>query len=192
MSSLEDRGKALEAEFFRKDDTKKISERKTEQKRAVSKEALRAASGMSDDEVLDQLLANGIGADTVAAMSLVPLVAVAWADDTIQDREREAILMAAQGKGIEKDSEAHQLLDSWLKTKPEPALTKSWVAYVGALDEQLTGEQLKILKRQVIGRARAIAEAAGGILGLGKVSAAEKLVLADLDDAFAQRADKKD
>ncbi len=190
MSSLEDRGKALEAEFFRKEDAKNLSERKTEQKQAVSKEALRAASGMSDDEVLDQLLANGIGADTVAAISLVPLVAVAWADDTIQDREREAILMAAQGKGIEEDSEAHKLLDGWLKTRPEPTLTESWVAYVGALDEQLTGEQLKILKRQVIGRARAIAEAAGGILGVGKVSAAEKQVLADLDAAFAKRAEK--
>jgi hypothetical protein len=190
VASLEYRGKALEDEFFKQEEAKQIAQRKTEQKANASKDALRAISGMDDDAILDKLLEIGIAADTVSALSLVPLVEVAWADGEIQDREREAIVMAAQGKGIEKDSPAHQLLVSWLKTKPQPALMTTWVAYVGGLDEQLTGEQFKLLKRQVVDRALAVAEAAGGILGLKKISATEREVLDKLEAAFDDRAAK--
>ena len=96
--------------------------------------------------------------------------------------------MAAQGKGIEPGSAAHDLLAGWLKTRPGPELVKAWRAYVAALDQQLTAGQLEILQRQVIGRARAVAEAAGGILGLKKISDSEKKVLVELEAAFHQRA----
>lgn len=189
-SPLKERGKALEAEFFRKEEVRKLAAHKTKQQVAVTKAGLRAASGMTDDAVLDQLLALGIDADTVAALSLVPLVVVAWADAEIQDREREAIMTAAQGKGIEPGSSTHELLDAWLTERPGPELTKAWVGYVDALDDQLTTQQLEILERQVIGRARAVAEAAGGILGFKKVSDGEKKVLSELQAAFQQRAEK--
>jgi len=185
--SLEDRGKALEDEFFRKEDAKQISQRKTEKKLTVSKDALRAVSGMDDDEVLDKLLEMGVSADTVSALSLVPLVEVAWADGEIQDNEREAILQAAQGKGIEKGSPASGLLTSWLQTKPGPELMAAWVEYIGALDEQLTKQQLAVLKRQVVDRAQLVAQVAGGFLGVKTVSGAEKDVLAKLEAAFDHR-----
>ncbi len=190
MSSLEDRGKALEEEFFRKEEDKAISERKTAKKQAVSKAALRAVSGMDDDDVLDKLLELGVSADTIAALSLVPLVAVAWADGKVQPREREAILHAAHGKGIEKDTPACDLLTSWLERNPDDKLLDAWVTYIAALDEQLTRQQLKILKRQVVDRAQLVAQAAGGLLGLRTVSSQEKAMLAKLEAAFDSRAEK--
>jgi hypothetical protein len=48
------------------------------------------------------------------------------------------------------------------------------------LDED-TGAQLK---NSVMGRARAVAEAAGGILGLASISSAEKQKLDELEWAF--------
>lgn len=186
-SPLMRRGKALEDEFFRKEELKKVAQRQAQQRQEASKTALRAASGITEDEVLDQLLALGIDGDTVAALSLVPLVLVAWADHDVHDREREAIMKAAQGAGIEPDAPAHGLLAAWLKTKPEPELMKAWVAYVDALHEQLPEEQLQVVRRQVIGRARDVAAAAGGILGIGKVSASEAAVLAEIDAAFDRR-----
>jgi len=190
VASLEDRGKALEEEFFRDEETKAISERKTAEKQNVSKEALRAVSGMDDEEVLDKLLDLGVSADTISALSLVPLVEVAWADGKVQQREREAILQAAHGKGIEKETPACDLLTAWLAKKPDAKLLDAWVAYVGALDTQLTKGQLAILKRQVVDRAQLVARVAGGILGLMSVSAAEKAVIAKLEAAFDARAEK--
>ena len=40
------------------------------------------------------------------------------------------------------------------------------------------------MKREVLGRAQRVAEATGGILGIGKVSAAEQRVLDEIAKAF--------
>jgi hypothetical protein len=42
-----------------------------------SRDDLAAASGLSDPEALDALIAAGLSAGTLAALALVPLVAVA-------------------------------------------------------------------------------------------------------------------
>jgi len=49
---------------------------------------------------LDSLIASGISPDTIAAVSLIPLVAVAWADKKLEAKERDAILNAATEAGI--------------------------------------------------------------------------------------------
>ncbi len=97
-NALEERGRALEDEFFHKENTAKLAAMKAKLESQSNKEELRKASGMTDDDVLDRLVALGMRADTIAALSLVPLVAVAWADGEIQDDERSAILQGAHGK----------------------------------------------------------------------------------------------
>jgi len=192
VATLADRGKALEDEFFKKEESKLIAKRKTEKLTATNKAALKAISGMSDDEVLGKLIEIGVSADTVSALSLVPLVEVAWADGEVQDREQEAILHAAQDKGIDKGSPAHELLSGWLKSRPGESLMKAWEGYIEALDEQLTTQQLDILKHQVVDRAEAVAQAAGGFLGVKTISESEKQVLAKLEAAFEKRAEEID
>jgi hypothetical protein len=179
---LEDRGKVLEDTFCQDEDSKVVKERRAALEK--TKQSLSRASGMTDDAVLDKMVELGIAANTVTAMSLVPLVEVAWADGKMDEREKEAILHGAQGKGIEKDSPAFDLLSSWLETKPDERLLDAWTDYIHALDEHLTAEQRKILKRQVIDRARGVAEAAGGFLGMRRISKAEEEILARLAAAF--------
>ena len=61
----------------------------------------------------------------------------------------------------------------------------AWREYVGALAESLDRAALDALKNDVMGRARGVAEAAGGFLGLGnKVSSEEQAVLDELAKAF--------
>src|SRR3954468_6960514 len=84
----------------------------------ASKDELRRASGMTDDAVLDKLVGLGLRANTIAALSLVPLIQVAWADGTVQDNERTAILQGAHGRGLEQGSAGYELLQSWLKKQP--------------------------------------------------------------------------
>jgi len=107
--TLEDRGRALEDEFFNKENAKKIEALKEKLDEQRSREDLRKASGMTDDAVLDKLVDLGLSAQTITALSLVPLVTVAWADGSIQDNERNAILQAAHGKNLENGSPGYKL-----------------------------------------------------------------------------------
>jgi hypothetical protein len=182
--TLEDRGRALEDEFFNKENAKKIEALKEKLDEQRSREDLRKASGMTDDAVLDKLVDLGLSAQTITALSLVPLVTVAWADGSIQDNERNAILQAAHGKNLENGSPGYKLLESWLSTKPDGKLLDAWEAYMKALAGQLNDEQNRMLRNQIVGFAKLIAESAGGILGIGKVAKGEEQAIARIEAAF--------
>lgn len=183
---LGDRRKALEDAFFAKQDAELRRKLQEAESARMMKEALRAASGITDDAVLDQLIALGIHSETVAALALIPLVEVAWADGSIDARERQAILSAAQGTGLAEHDTSYQLLESWVTNRPAPTLLSAWKSYVGALAASLSAEAKDALRQDLLGRARAVAEAAGGFLGLGnKVSPAEHAKLTELEQAFS-------
>ena len=182
--TLEERGRALENQFYEKENQQKLAAMKHKLDAQQSKDELRKASGMSDDAVLDRLVALGLRANTIAALSLVPLIQVAWADGTIQDNERTAILQGAHGKGLEEGSDGYDLLQGWLQRKPADELFTAWEAYIKALASQLNDEQNRLLKNQIVGFAKMVAAAAGGILGFGKVSSTEEQVLHRIEAAF--------
>lgn len=182
--TLEERGRALENQFFEKQDKERLAAMKQKLESQRSKDELRKASGMTDEAVLDKLVGLGLRADTIAALSLVPLIQVAWADGSIQDSERTAILQGAQGKGLETDTPGYELLQSWLKRAPGDELFTAWESYIKALAAQLNDEQNRLLKNQIVGFAKMVAAAAGGILGFGKVSSDEEKVLQRIEGAF--------
>ena len=184
--TLEERGRALENQFFDKENKAKISAMKEKLDAQKTREELRKASGMSDDAVLDKLVELGLRANTIAALSLVPLITVAWADGQIQDNERTAILQGAHGKGLEEGTDGYELLQTWLAKQPTEDLFTAWEAYIKALASQLNDEQNRLLKNQIVGFAKMVAAAAGGFLGIGKVSASEEKVLSRIDAAFSR------
>jgi len=169
---LGDRGKALEELFFARESEKYRKAMQDKEQAQNNKEALSASSGITDDAVLEQLIALNIGSDTLAALALVPLVEVAWADGTMDDRERNAILQAAGDSGLSGDSAA--LLDGWLATQPNSEVLSGWKDYVSALTGTLDATARESLKQELLSRARTVAESAGGILGMGKISSEEK------------------
>lgn len=182
--TLQDRERALENQFYEKENQEKLAAMKRKLDTQRSKDELRKASGMTDDAVLDQLVALGMRSNTIAALSLVPLIQVAWADGTIQDNERTAILQGAHGKGLEEGSDGYELLQTWLKRQPGDELFTAWEAYIKALASQLNDEQNRLLRNQIVGFAKLVATSAGGILGFGKVSASEEKVLHRIEGAF--------
>jgi hypothetical protein len=184
--TLEERGRALENQFYEKENKEKLASMKAKLDAQSSKEDLRKVSGMTDDAVLEKLVHLGMRANTIAALSLVPLIEVAWADNTIQDNERTAILQGAHGKGLEAGTPGYDLLQTWLAKRPSAELLEAWEAYIKALTSQLNDEQNRLLKHQIVGFAKMVAGAAGGFLGIGRVSASEEKVLARLEAAFAR------
>jgi hypothetical protein len=181
---LGDRRMALEEAFFRRENEKQLADLRAELTAKKSKEELRTASGITDEAALDRLVALGVSGQTLAALSLVPLIHVAWADGKMDEREREAVLVAATGKGIESGSATYKLLDGWLRQKPDAFLFDAWRAYIKELSSSLVPGQRGLLKSQILAFAQTIAESAGGFLGMKSVSAAEKTALEQIEAAF--------
>ncbi len=179
------RTRDLEEQFFQQRDKELLKALHKKMADEERKKSLAESSGIADEKLLDQLLKLDVTADTVAAFSLVPLIAVAWADGSIDPRERIAVLEAAEGQGIGKDQRAYHLLSGWLKRKPDANLLDAWKIQVGTLSAALGEASLATLKAELLGRARAIAETAGGLLGFGsKISKTEQAVLDELEQAF--------
>ncbi len=182
---LDDRRAGLEEAFFAHQNELLRQKLRDADAHKATREALAAASGIRDDAVLDRLIGLGLGSETVAALSLVPLVAVAWADGEISDKERATVLSGAESAGMSRTEAGYAVLERWLRTKPEAGLLDTWKGYVCALSATMGADAKQALRSQLLGRARTVAEATGGVLGFGKrVSASEQAVLDDLDRAF--------
>jgi hypothetical protein len=182
---LRDRGKSLEDEFFRRED-KRLIERLKELKAAeATRDALAKASGVTRPAVLDELMGLGIRAETMAALFAVPLVEVAWADGTLDAKERRAVVERA---GVARDSMPGALLEAWLDRRPDPRLLAAWTHLVQGMCEQLDADGVARLKTGLLERAAAVAAASGGLLAVGsKVSHSEAAMLARLEAAFATK-----
>jgi hypothetical protein len=180
---LRDRGRSLEEEFFRRQDAHLLARRQELQAAAATREALARASGISEPTVLDKLTALGIKAETVAALSFVPLLEVAWADGTLDSKERAAVLARAHEAGLAPGSFAHGLLEAWLDHRPDPALVGAWTHFVRGLRAQLSPAETAAMKSVLLDRARTVATASGGLFS--KISSAEAAVLDRLEGAFS-------
>jgi hypothetical protein len=183
---LEERRQSLEEEFFRKQNERLRDALKAKQDRESATKALHAA-GVRDGVLANQLVELGVAPQSVAALELVPLVLVAWADGEMQEKEREAILRAAHDAGVPEGGPGSQLLHQWLSTPPPATLEGTWTQYVRELCAQMAPEAKGKFCDELLGRTREIAKSAGGFLGLGAVSAAEQQVLDRLTQAFSGR-----
>lgn len=182
---LRDRGKGLEDEFFRREDQRLLARLRELKEAETNREALAKASGITAPEVLDRLLQLGIQPQTLAALSIVPLIEVAWADGALDTKERRAVLEHAGAAGVTSGSPGHALLEAWLERRPSQQLLDAWGEFVRALRAQIGADEAARLKAELVERARVVARASGGVLGLGsKVSRAEAAMLASLERPF--------
>jgi hypothetical protein len=181
---LADRRKALEEAFFAKQDAKVIAKLRAEREKSLAIAALRGASTIEDPELLAKLVDLGIDARSWTALSLVPLVEVAWADGRVEPKEREAILATAREHGVQEGSPGRALLESFLANRPEPAVFAAWGSYVTELVANLSAEDRAAMRARLVERARKVAQSAGGMLGIARISDAEKRVIAALEKPF--------
>lgn len=181
---LSERGRALEAAFFPSHASDYRDAIRLREQELAAVGALREASGITDDAILRKLAALGIRAETLAALTMIPIVEVAWADGSMDAKERDAILVGAESVGIEPGSPSHGLLRIWTEDRPAPDLLGAWRDFIGALVRELEPGERARLREKLVGRARSVAEATGGILGIDAVSPEEARVLAGLEESF--------
>lgn len=181
---IHERGTSLEEEFFRREDARLVAQLKERATTEAARAALSKATGIDDATILDRLLELKIRAETVTALGLAPLVEVAWADGELDAKERAAVLKQASEQGFAAGSIEHALLESWLGRKPEASLLVAWTSLVRGMCQKLGPDEVAKLKASIVGRARSVASASGGVLGVGKTSSAESQVLARIEKAF--------
>lgn len=188
---LSDREKSLEEQFFSRQNAE-LKERLRRRREAdASAIELSSVSGIEPGALLQRLVELGIRSETWAALSLVPLVEVAWANGQVEQKERRAVLSAAEANGIYPSSPAYQMLEAWLSHRPAPGLLQAWGEYTVELCATLDPAQKHALRDEILGRARTVAQAAGGFLGMGtKISREEEVVLETLAKAFERDAGK--
>ena len=184
--AFESRRKELEEAFFAQHNQKLLDHLKELKKQSLTKAAIGAMSGITDEAVLDKLVALKLTSETMSAFLLYPLVEVAWADGVADAKEKKAVLDGCHKLGIQSGTAAHGLVESWLAQKPPATLHAAWESYVKALVANMSAHDKDSLKKSILGKAQAVAEASGGILGLPpKTSKEEAAVLKKLEHAFA-------
>jgi hypothetical protein len=182
--ALHQRGQALEDEFFHRVDEKLRVELREAMEREKSREQLSAATGFKDQALLDHFLEGGFQATTLAALSLVPTVWVAWADGSITPKERQAVLSAALQRGLEHEPTAFQMVEGWLHKHPPRSLWKLWKEYAEAVHETVSPTLAELLMTEILRQATVVAEASGGTLGFGKITASEQAILDEIRDIY--------
>lgn len=185
--TFERRATTLEDKFFHELDQKLCARLQEQWNREQELKALREETGITEQSVLERLLDIGIHPGMIRAILLVPAVSVAWANGFVDMRERAALLQAAEEAGISAESESAQLLGLWLKTKPGPGLFAAWQHYVAALRHTVDSATYHTLQESATALAERIAVTAGGILGLGAISADERRVISQVADTFTQK-----
>jgi len=184
VKGLKAKARALEDSFFANENAKLLRDLREATAREDKKKEFREYLNIDSGEIIDALVDLEVEPETLIAFSLVPLVEVAWADGAIQPKERDAIIKAAVEQGVEEGSPTCALLRNWLQTKPDVMLLEVWKGYIEELKGSLGQRSREHLKSGTMGRARAIAEAAGGFLGVASISAAEKKMLEELEWTF--------
>jgi hypothetical protein len=138
----------------------------------------------SSDDVADAALELGFDRETARILHLVPVIQVAWADDTIQPDEREKVLTLARDRGISETSPAYEFLELLLDKKPSELFferTNQVIAHL--LERDASGLETADLLEQ----ARDVAQAAGGFFGFGdKISDEEKELIEELTELFSR------
>ncbi len=152
-------------------------------KAAAQRQAIAAQVG-GNEQLAGRLHDLGFDADTVPALHLLPLVAVAWADGKVSPAERDAVFRIAAAHGIEPGSKAALLLASLLESRPSQAVGDQ----VAALLRDLLASR-GLHPRSLVEASLEVASASGGFLGLGnKVGPQERALIEDLSRTFSQES----
>jgi hypothetical protein len=181
---FDDRGRAEEAAYFRKQDEKLIEKLRARAKLADVAGALAEKLKVDNPDLLKRIVDLGVTLETGAAFVLAPLVAVAWADGDVSNAERDVVLRLAQTRGVSPGSPDHAQLLKWLENRPPEALFEASLEATKIGLSVLPPAEAEQRIAAMIKACEEVAEASGGLARLlqfhSGISPQEKSVLAEI------------
>jgi hypothetical protein len=174
---IQERGRALEEEYFRKKDRELIEKMQRASRAEEERKDLSARTGLKDPELLNELQALGFTPETVSLLPLVPVIQVAWAEGGVTAAERQTLVKLARARGIEEGSGADRQLETWLTYRPEEKVFASATRLIGAMLAGPGADLQNLSADDLVKYCESIASASGGMLGIARVSAEERALL---------------
>lgn len=150
----------------------------------MSREETAKAAGTDDLDLAGQIRTLGFEGDSAKIFDLVPLVAVAWADDSIQRDERATILRVLEARGITPGSEAFVRMEALLEEKPSAPFFERSLSVLRRVLSSSEDDRTQDAK-DLVELSSLVASASGGFFGLMKqVSHEEKDCLHNVAQAL--------
>lgn len=143
---------------------------------------------MEDAELRSALHSLGVDEESIAAVALLPLVEVAWADGRVQPQERTAILERARERGL-VDGEGQRLVETWLRYRPSDAYLRRGRDVLIALAERGTDARFTpSTLKEIVEFCSRVAGAAGGLFGrFSGFDPREQEIVSEIAEAFTKR-----
>lgn len=168
----------LEEDYFRRKNQELIDRIHQQQALEAERQHMAETIGANDQDLLEALQDLGFHEDTVQLLHIVPLVQVAWANDSIADYERDRILQLAHVRGIEPGSKAYEQLTQWLTVKPSQAFFENTLHAIALLLATLPPDQREASRQDLIQYCSYIASSVGRrLLGLPEASKEEREII---------------
>lgn len=162
--------RSLEDEIFYQVDLKLIEQLRNDNQLAEKRQQLSKLMHVEDEAMLDELIEQGIDQNSVAALLLVPLAVVAWADGRITDQERSTVIDIAAKYAKQESGVFIDVVKHWLDQEPSEGLWKAWLAYIRAVREQSLGPATEMLSEKLIEHATKVAEASHSFLSFNRIN----------------------
>jgi uncharacterized tellurite resistance protein B-like protein/uncharacterized protein YjiS (DUF1127 family) len=166
----------LERELLRK------WRRRAETERELNE--LSAATGIVDRDILLDLQNLDLEPDTALLLRIVPLLQVAWSDGSINSQERQRIAQIAEGRGLDRDHSAWRKLSHYLEEQPADEFFRVALRALRASLETAPTDEQDRCRRELLADCTSVALAAGGLLGIRRMSEAERLVINEIAEAL--------
>jgi hypothetical protein len=174
----------LEEEYFRKKEFALLEKLKAVFQKKMDKEAIRKATGVTNEQLLDRLVEIQLNGEMMGAFELYPLVEIAWADGDLDESEARSVLAAGEKRGVAPGSRAYRMLEDRLHKGPDPELRKVWFAYAEELKKVLSPRELETFRNDLLERARGIVAATGHLERLLVDVGGERKVIAAIERAL--------
>lgn len=172
QSTQPTRGKVSEEAFFYRVDRELGEILSKRLQREEKLQLLANATGIRNQKHLELLADSGFELSTLHFV-WVPLMLVAWADGNAERLEKEAIAGILASKGISQETIARVISHDWFCNKPTEELWEIWAEFSAATSASLNASMYSELIDESVRLCRLVADASGGFIGLGKISATE-------------------
>lgn len=176
---------SLEEQFYKGLDQELLQKLRGDLETAETAEEIMRVTGIQNADLATAIASMNVTVETLAAFRLAPLVAVAWADDRVEENERFHITKSAEKSGIGADEPAMELLKAWQDRRPPAQLMDTWCDYAKALCASLAEAHREELRKEIVGMVTYVAEANGGFLGFGSISPSEKKMIELVKEVLA-------
>ena len=147
-------------------------------------EQLERVTGITDPALLERLRVAGFDGSNVYALTWLPIAMVAWASDGVSADEVSAARLVNLYAMFTGNADSTGLFRAWLRERPSEQLVKLWEDAIKWQTDHLRDSHPAQTGPAVLYIAHKVAQASGGLLGFGQVSAAEQRVLERIRNVY--------